>query len=210
MIAVIDNYDSFTFNIVQYLGELGAEVQVFRNDAISVDELQAMNAEALLLSPGPSVPDNAGITLDVLKKLDTKQAVLGICLGHQSIAQHYGGRIIRAGEIMHGKLSDVYHNGTGVFAGLPSPFTVTRYHSLVVDKSSVPDTLEITAWTTTSSGDIEEIMGIRHKTLEVEGVQFHPESISSEHGHALLQNFLNRLRSTTCLLYTSPSPRDRG
>ena len=197
MIAVIDNYDSFTFNIVQYLGELGAEVQVFRNDAISVDELQAMNAEALLLSPGPSVPDNAGITLDVLKKLDTKQAVLGICLGHQSIAQHYGGRIIRAGEIMHGKLSDVHHNGTGVFAGLPSPFTVTRYHSLVVDKSSVPDTLEITAWTTTSSGDIEEIMGIRHKTLEVEGVQFHPESISSEHGHALLQNFLNRLRSTT-------------
>ena len=197
MIAVVDNYDSFTHNIVQYLGELGAEVQVFRNDAISVDELQAMNAEALLLSPGPSVPDNAGITLDVLKKLDTKQAVLGVCLGHQSIAQHYGGRIIRAGEIMHGKLSDVHHNGTGVFAGLPSPFTVTRYHSLVVDKSSVPDTLEITAWTTTSSGDIEEIMGIRHKTLEVEGVQFHPESISSEHGHALLQNFLNRLRSTT-------------
>ena len=197
MIAVIDNYDSFTYNIVQYLGELGAEVQIFRNDAISVDELQAMNAEALLLSPGPSVPDNAGITLDVLKKLDTKQAVLGVCLGHQSIAQHYGGRIIRAGEIMHGKLSDVHHNGTGVFAGLPSPFTVTRYHSLVVDKSSVPDTLEITAWTTTSSGDIEEIMGIRHKTLEVEGVQFHPESISSEHGHALLQNFLNRLRSTT-------------
>ena len=197
MIAVIDNYDSFTFNIVQYLGELGAEVQVFRNDAISVGELEAMNAEALLLSPGPSVPDNAGITLDVLKKLDTKQAVLGVCLGHQSIAQHYGGRIIRAGEIMHGKLSDVHHNGTGVFAGLPSPFTVTRYHSLVVDKSSVPDTLEITAWTTTSSGDIEEIMGIRHKTLEVEGVQFHPESISSEHGHALLQNFLNRLRSTT-------------
>ena len=197
MIAVVDNYDSFTYNIVQYLGELGAEVQVFRNDAISVDELQAMNAEALLLSPGPSVPDNAGITLDVLKKLDTKQAVLGICLGHQSIAQHYGGRIIRAGEIMHGKLSDVHHNGTGVFAGLPSPFTVTRYHSLVVDKSSIPDTLEITAWTTTSSGDIEEIMGIRHKTLEVEGVQFHPESISSEHGHALLQNFLNRLRSTT-------------
>ena len=197
MIAVVDNYDSFTYNIVQYLGELGAEVQIFRNDAISVDELQAMNAEALLLSPGPSVPDNAGITLDVLKKLDTKQAVLGICLGHQSIAQHYGGRIIRAGEIMHGKLSDVHHNGTGVFAGLPSPFTVTRYHSLVVDKSSVPDTLEITAWTTTSSGDIEEIMGIRHKTLEVEGVQFHPESISSEHGHALLQNFLNRLRSTT-------------
>ena len=197
MIAVIDNYDSFTYNIVQYLGELGAEVQIFRNDAISVDELQAMNAEALLLSPGPSVPDNAGITLDVLKKLDTKQAVLGVCLGHQSIAQHYGGHIIRAGEIMHGKLSDVHHNGTGVFAGLPSPFTVTRYHSLVVDKSSVPDTLEITAWTTTSSGDIEEIMGIRHKTLEVEGVQFHPESISSEHGHALLQNFLNRLRSTT-------------
>ena len=197
MIAVVDNYDSFTYNIVQYLGELGAEVQIFRNDAISVDELQAMNAEALLLSPGPSVPDNAGITLDVLKKLDTKQAVLGVCLGHQSIAQHYGGRIIRAGEIMHGKLSDVHHNGTGVFAGLPSPFTVTRYHSLVVDKSSVPDTLEITAWTTTSSGDIEEIMGIRHKTLEVEGVQFHPESISSEHGHALLQNFLNRLRSTT-------------
>ena len=165
MIAVIDNYDSFTYNIVQYLGELGAEVQIFRNDAISVDELQAMNAEALLLSPGPSVPDNAGITLDVLKKLDTKQAVLGVCLGHQSIAQHYGGHIIRAGEIMHGKLSDVHHNGTGVFAGLPSPFTVTRYHSLVVDKSSVPDTLEITAWTTTSSGD--------------------------------------------CLLYTSPSPRDK-
>ena len=197
MIAVIDNYDSFTFNIVQYLGELGAEVQVFRNDAISVDELHAMNAEALLLSPGPSVPDNAGITLDVLQKLDTQQAVLGVCLGHQSIAQHYGGRIIRAGEIMHGKLSDVHHNGTGVFAGLPSPFTVTRYHSLVVDKSSVPETLEITAWTTTPSGDIEEIMGIRHKTLDVEGVQFHPESISSEHGHALLQNFLNRLRSTT-------------
>ena len=197
MIAVIDNYDSFTYNIVQYLGELGAEVQVFRNDAISVDEVQALNAEALLLSPGPSVPDNAGITLEVLRKLDSRQAVLGVCLGHQSIAQHYGGRIIRAGEIMHGKLSEVHHNGTGVFAGLPSPFTVTRYHSLVVDKSSIPDTLEITAWTTTSSGDIEEIMGIRHNTLDVEGVQFHPESISSEHGHTLLQNFLNRLRSTT-------------
>ncbi len=197
MIAVIDNYDSFTYNIVQYLGELGAEVQVFRNDAISVDEVQALNAEALLLSPGPSVPDNAGITLEVLRKLDSRQAVLGVCLGHQSIAQHYGGRIIRAEEIMHGKLSEVHHNGTGVFAGLPSPFTVTRYHSLVVDKSSIPDTLEITAWTTTSSGDIEEIMGIRHNTLDVEGVQFHPESISSEHGHALLQNFLNRLRSTT-------------
>jgi anthranilate synthase component 2 len=197
VIAVIDNYDSFTYNIVQYLGELGAEVQVFRNDAISVDEVQALNAEALLLSPGPSVPDNAGITLEVLRKLDSRQAVLGVCLGHQSIAQHYGGRIIRAGEIMHGKLSEVHHNGTGVFAGLPSPFTVTRYHSLVVDKSSIPDTLEITAWTTTSSGDIEEIMGIRHNTLDVEGVQFHPESISSEHGHTLLQNFLNRLRSTT-------------
>lgn len=197
MIAVIDNYDSFTYNIVQYLGELGAEVQVFRNDAISVDELQALNAEALLLSPGPSVPDSAGITLDVLKKLDTKQAVLGVCLGHQSIGQHYGGRVIRAGEIMHGKLSDVHHNGTGVFAGLPSPFTVTRYHSLVIDKTSLPDTLEITAWTTTPSGDLEEIMGIRHKTLDVEGVQFHPESISSEHGHALLKNFLTRLRSIT-------------
>jgi len=194
MIAVIDNYDSFTYNLVQYLGELGAEVQVYRNDAISVADIAALQADALLLSPGPSVPDSAGITLDALRELDSSLPILGVCLGHQSIGQHYGGRIVRAGEIMHGKLSEVHHTGQGVFKNLPSPFTVTRYHSLVIDKSSVPDTLDVTAWTLTPDGEREEIMGVRHKTLNVEGVQFHPESISSEHGHALLKNFLVQLK----------------
>ncbi len=197
MIAVIDNYDSFTYNLVQYLGELGATVKVFRNDAVTVAELQALKPQALLLSPGPSVPDSAGITLDALQQLDASLPILGVCLGHQSIGQHFGGRIVRAGEIMHGKLSELHHTGQGVFKGLPSPFNVTRYHSLVIEKSSLPESLEVTAWTTTPSGEVEEIMGVRHKTLNVEGVQFHPESISSEHGHALLKNFIIRFAQAT-------------
>ncbi len=190
MLAVIDNYDSFTFNLVQYLGELGADVQVFRNDQVSVEELSRLNPDRLLLSPGPGRPDSAGITLQAVEHFAGRIPVLGVCLGHQSIGQHYGAVIVHASEIMHGKLSSIQHNGQGVFASLSPGFTATRYHSLVIDKNRLPDCLEITAWTETDGGEMDEIMGVRHKTLGIEGVQFHPESISSEYGHELLDNFL--------------------
>jgi anthranilate synthase component 2 len=191
VLLMLDNYDSFTYNVVQYLGELGADVQVFRNDAITVDEIAALQPQQIVVSPGPCTPNEAGISMAVIQHFAGKIPLLGICLGHQSIGQVFGGKIVRAGKVMHGKLSRIHHNGNGVFSGLPSPFTATRYHSLVIEQASLPAELEMTAWTETENGDVEEIMGVRHKTLAVEGVQFHPESILSEHGHALLRNFLD-------------------
>lgn len=190
MVLMIDNYDSFTFNLVQYLGELGSLVEVHRNDKIDLDRVRALSPECVMISPGPGTPDDAGISMKVIEALAGEVPLLGVCLGHQCIGQVYGGTIVSASEIMHGKLSLVHHNGKGVFAKLPTPFRATRYHSLVIDKSCLPECLELTAWTETSDGDIDEIMGIGHKTLAIEGVQFHPESIMSEHGHALLRNFL--------------------
>jgi|SRR5690554_529776 len=190
MLAMIDNYDSFTYNIVQYLSELGADVHVFRNDAISVEALAALQPKHLVISPGPCTPNEAGISIEAIRYFAGKIPVLGVCLGHQSIAQAYGGKIIRAGQIMHGKVSPIYHHQQGVFSALPSPFNATRYHSLVIDQTCLPDCLEITAWTQKADGSIDEIMGIKHKTLAVEGVQFHPESILSEYGHDILQHFL--------------------
>ena len=190
MLLMVDNYDSFTYNVVQYLGELGADVSVYRNDAISVEEIEALQPERIVLSPGPCTPNEAGVSLDVVEYFAGKIPLLGICLGHQSIGQSFGGKIICAGKVMHGKLSPIYHNGQGVFAALPNPFSATRYHSLVIDQSALPEELEITAWTKSEEGALEEIMGIKHKTLAIEGVQFHPESIASEHGHQLLKNFL--------------------
>ena len=190
MLLMIDNYDSFTYNVVQFLGELGAEVEVYRNDAISLEEIEAMAPEQIVLSPGPCTPDQAGISLAVIERFAVKMPILGICLGHQSIGQAFGGRIIRAGKVMHGKLSPIHHQATGVFRGLANPLTATRYHSLVIDKATLPESLEITAWTEDENGNLEEIMAVRHKSLAVEGVQFHPESIMSEHGHQLLKNFL--------------------
>ena len=190
MLLMIDNYDSFTYNVVQFLGELGAEVQVYRNDAITLDEIEAMAPDQIVLSPGPCTPDQAGISLAVVERFAGKTPILGICLGHQSIGQAFGGRIIRAAKVMHGKLSPIHHQATGVFRGLSNPLTATRYHSLVIDKATLPDSLEITAWTEDENGNPEEIMAVRHKSLAVEGVQFHPESIMSEHGHQLLENFL--------------------
>ena len=190
MLLMIDNYDSFTYNVVQFLGELGAEVQVYRNDAITLDEIEAMAPDQIVLSPGPCTPDQAGISLAVVERFAGKTPILGICLGHQSIGQAFGGRIIRAAKVMHGKLSPIHHQATGVFRGLSNPLTATRYHSLVIDKATLPDSLEITAWTEDENGNLEEIMAVRHKSLTVEGVQFHPESIMSEHGHQLLENFL--------------------
>ena len=190
MLLMIDNYDSFTYNVVQFLGELGAEIQVYRNDAITLDEIEAMAPDQIVLSPGPCTPDQAGISLAVVERFAGKTPILGICLGHQSIGQAFGGRIIRAAKVMHGKLSPIHHQATGVFRGLSNPLTATRYHSLVIDKATLPDSLEITAWTEDENGNLEEIMAVRHKSLAVEGVQFHPESIMSEHGHQLLENFL--------------------
>jgi para-aminobenzoate synthetase component II len=188
MILVIDNYDSFTYNLVQYLGELGAEVVVHRNDQISVDQARALAPEGVLISPGPGTPDEAGITLELLAKLSSSLPILGVCLGHQAIGQAFGGRVIRAGRLMHGRTSPIVHDGIGVFAGLPSPFTATRYHSLIVERETLVPELQVTAWT-----EQGEIMGLRHRTLDVEGVQFHPESFLTEHGHDLLKNFLRRL-----------------
>ena len=190
MLLMIDNYDSFTYNVVQFLGELGAEVQVYRNDAITLDEIEAMAPDQIVLSPGPCTPDQAGISLAVVERFAGKTPILGICLGHQSIGQAFGGRIIRAAKVMHGKLSPIHHQATGVFRGLSNPLTATRYHSLVIDEATLPESLEITAWTEDENGNLEEIMAVRHKSLAVEGVQFHPESIMSEHGHQLLENFL--------------------
>ena len=190
MLAVIDNYDSFTWNLVQYAAELGARVEVFRNDQISCDELLALQPTAIMISPGPGRPESAGISLELVQRFAGTIPLLGVCLGHQCIGQHFGSDIVLAQEIMHGKLSPVYHNDSGVFQGLPSPLTATRYHSLVIDKASLPAELEVTAWTQDANGDIEEIMGVRHRHDRLEGVQFHPESISSEHGHAMLATFL--------------------
>ncbi len=192
MLLMIDNYDSFTYNLVQYLGELGEEVRVFRNDQITPAEIAELCPQRIVLSPGPCTPNEAGISLAAIERFAGEIPIFGVCLGHQSIGQAFGGHIVRAGQVMHGKTSEVYHNGQGVFADLPNPFTVVRYHSLVIDQATAPDCLEITAWTQTPDGEMDEIMGVRHKTLPVEGVQFHPESILTEHGHALLRNFLTR------------------
>ena len=191
-ILMIDNYDSFTYNLVQYLGELKADVVVKRNDEISVDDIEAIKPDKIMLSPGPCTPNEAGISLAIVEKYAGRIPLLGVCLGHQSIGQAFGGDIVRAREIMHGKISAMHHKSQGVFAGLPSPFNATRYHSLVIDKNTLPDCLEVTAWTETEDGELDEIMGVRHKTLAVEGVQYHPESILSEHGHAQLRNFLEQ------------------
>lgn len=191
MLVMIDNYDSFTYNIVQYLAELGQDVRVFRNDEITVQEIEALNPERLVISPGPCTPNEAGISMEAIRYFAGKLPILGICLGHQSIGQVFGGHIIRAGQVMHGKISQIHHANTGVFAGLKNPYNATRYHSLVIDKQNLPDCLEITAWTENPDGSMEEIMGVRHRELAIEGVQFHPESILTEHGHDLLRNFLN-------------------
>jgi len=194
MILMIDNYDSFTYNLVQYLGELGAEVKTVRNDEITIDEIRELAPDGIVISPGPCTPDDAGISLEVVSQLGESFPVLGVCLGHQCIGQVYGGRVVRADKIMHGKTSMMHHRGQGVFAGLPQPFEATRYHSLVLKKDSVPDCLEVTAWTENPDGSIEEIMGVRHKELPVEGVQFHPESIMTRAGRDLLKNFIGITR----------------
>lgn len=189
---MLDNYDSFTYNLVQYLQSLGAEVQVVRNDALSVDEIEKLAPQRIVISPGPCTPNEAGVSLQLIERLGRTTPILGVCLGHQSIGQVYGGKVVRAGRIMHGKTSRIRHRGQGVFAGLPDLYEATRYHSLVVERGSLPDALEITAWTENEDGSFEEIMGLRHREFPVEGVQFHPESILTEHGHALLKNFLER------------------
>ncbi|ACE84427.1 anthranilate synthase component II [Cellvibrio japonicus] len=190
MILMIDNYDSFTYNLVQYLGELKADVKVVRNDEISIAEIAALAPEKIVISPGPCTPNEAGVSVEAIKTFAGKIPLLGVCLGHQSIGQAFGGKVIRAPYVMHGKTSAVYHNNTGVFRGLNNPFQATRYHSLVVEKATLPECLEITAWTQNEDGSMGEIMGVKHKTLAVEGVQFHPESILTEHGHDMLRNFL--------------------
>jgi anthranilate synthase component 2 len=187
MLLMIDNYDSFTYNIVQYFGELGEDVRTYRNDEITIAEIEALNPDRICISPGPKAPAQAGISVEVLKHFAGKKPILGVCLGHQAIGEAFGGKVIRAKQVMHGKTSLIAHTGVGVFQGLPSPFTVIRYHSLAIERSSLPSCLEVTAWT-----DDGEIMGVRHKEYDIEGVQFHPESILSEHGHALLKNFLER------------------
>ncbi|MEF3082500.1 aminodeoxychorismate/anthranilate synthase component II [Luteimonas sp. SMYT11W] len=192
MLLMIDNYDSFTWNLVQYLQALGAEVRVERNDALSVDAIAKLAPERIVISPGPCTPNEAGVSLELIERLGATTPILGVCLGHQGIGQAYGGKVIRAQRIMHGKTSAIRHEGRGVFAGLPDGYEATRYHSLVVEQSSLPDCLEVTAWTEHDDGSREEIMGLRHRTHPVEGVQFHPESILTEHGHALLKNFLER------------------
>lgn len=189
-VLMVDNYDSFTYNVVQYLGELGAEVLVYRNDEITLAEIEALAPDRIVISPGPCTPDEAGISVAAIGHFAGRIPLLGICLGHQSIGQAFGGRVVRARQVMHGKTSPIHHAGVGVFSGLDNPFTATRYHSLVVEKDSLPDCLEVTAWTLTESGEIDEIMGVRHRELAVEGVQFHPESILTQHGHTLLNNFL--------------------
>ncbi|MEO5572948.1 MAG: aminodeoxychorismate/anthranilate synthase component II [Gammaproteobacteria bacterium] len=190
MLLMIDNYDSFTYNLVQYLGELGADVRVYRNDQISIEEIEQLAPERIVISPGPCTPNEAGVSLATLQHFAGKIPVLGVCLGHQSIGQAFGGKVVHARAIMHGKTSMIHHTGKGVFKGLPNPFEATRYHSLVIERASLPASLEITAWTEDANGQLDEIMGVRHKDLNVEGVQFHPESILTEHGHDLLRNFL--------------------
>ena len=192
-LLMIDNYDSFTYNLVQYLGELGAEVTTHRNDAISLDEIRELGPDAIVLSPGPCTPDESGICLDVLDQMAGDYPILGVCLGHQAIGQVFGGEVVRAREVMHGKTSPMHHADEGVFAGLPDPFEATRYHSLIVARKSLPSCLIETAWTVDEAGARDEIMGFRHDSLPIEGVQFHPESILTRQGHALLKNFLDRL-----------------
>ncbi|MGR9043771.1 MAG: anthranilate synthase component II [Gammaproteobacteria bacterium] len=191
-VVMIDNYDSFTYNLVQYFGELGAEVMVVRNDEVTLADLERMAPDKLVISPGPCTPKEAGISVEAILKFAGRVPILGVCLGHQSIGYAFGGKIIHAKSIMHGKTSPVYHHNQGVFKGLNNPFTATRYHSLVIDQATLPECLEITAWTRDEAGKIDEIMGVRHKRLDIEGVQFHPESILTEHGHDMLKNFLER------------------
>ncbi|MCW8934158.1 MAG: aminodeoxychorismate/anthranilate synthase component II [Gammaproteobacteria bacterium] len=190
MMLMIDNYDSFTYNLVQYLGELGADVQVHRNDQISLQDIENLKPERIMISPGPCTPNEAGISMQTIEKFAGKLPILGVCLGHQCIGQVFGGKIIHAKEIMHGKTSLIHHNNSGIFSGLTNPYIATRYHSLVIEKQSLPDCLEITAWTENQDGSMDEIMGVRHKEFKIEGVQYHPESILTEHGHDLLRNFL--------------------
>ena len=190
MLLMIDNYDSFTYNLVQYLGELGAEVVVRRNDEVTLAEIEAMAPHHIVISPGPATPNEAGVSMDVIRRFGPHVPLLGVCLGHQCIGQVFGGRIVHAGELMHGKTSPIHHTGAGVFRGIESPFRATRYHSLVIQKSSAPAVLEVTAWTEKTPGAVDEIMGVRHRELPIEGVQFHPESILTEHGHDILRNFL--------------------
>lgn len=197
MLLMLDNYDSFTFNLVQYFGELGQDVQVLRNNQQPAQDVIDLAPDYVVVSPGPCTPQEAGISVDLIKLCAGKIPVLGVCLGHQCIAAAFGGKIIRAGSIMHGKTSPVYHNSQGVFADLPNPVTVTRYHSLVIEKESLPACFEVTAWTQTDTGDTEEIMGIRHRTLSVEGVQFHPESILTDNGHDMLQKFLHNSKNNS-------------
>jgi anthranilate synthase component 2 len=194
MLLMIDNYDSFTYNLVQYFGELGQDVVVHRNDQITLDEIAALKPDYLVISPGPCTPNEAGISIEAIRRFAGEIPILGVCLGHQSIGQAFGARIVRAKEVMHGKTSPVYHKNVGVFKDVANPVTVTRYHSLVIDRDTLPDELEITAWTQTPEGEFDEIMGVRHKTLPVEGVQFHPESILTEAGHKMLSNFLEQAR----------------
>ncbi len=190
MLLMIDNYDSFTYNLVQYFGELGEEILVYRNDKISIAEIEALAPELIVVSPGPCTPNEAGLSLELIEHFKGKLPLLGVCLGHQSIGQAFGGRIVHAKEIMHGKTSEIYHNNNDVFAGLDNPFTATRYHSLVIEQETLPDCLEVTAWTQTEDGEVDEIMGVRHKEYAISGVQFHPESILTSYGHELLKNFL--------------------
>lgn len=192
MLLMIDNYDSFTYNVVQYFGELGAEVKVIRNDELSIEQIAELQPERIVISPGPCTPNEAGVSVPVLKHFAGQLPILGICLGHQSIGQAFGGQVVRARQVMHGKTSPVFHNDQGVFAGLANPLTVTRYHSLVVSRDSLPDCLEMTGWTQHADGSVDEIMGLRHRDFQIEGVQFHPESILSDQGHELLANFLKQ------------------
>ena len=192
MLLMIDNYDSFTYNLVQYLGELGADVCVYRNDRISLQEIEDLQPEKIVISPGPCTPNEAGVSIDTIRQFAGRVPILGVCLGHQSIGQAFGGHIGHARAIMHGKTSMMHHSNAGVFKGLPNPFEATRYHSLVIEPDSLPDCLEVTAWTADDSGAVDEIMGVRHKTMAVEGVQFHPESILTRSGHDLLRNFLEQ------------------
>jgi anthranilate synthase component 2 len=191
MLLMIDNYDSFTYNLVQYLGELGADVRVFRNDRITTDEIERLAPDHIVISPGPCTPNEAGVSVASIQAFAGKIPILGVCLGHQSIGQAFGGHIVHARQVMHGKTSMIHHANVGVFTGLENPFEATRYHSLVIEKETLPDCLEITAWTETEQGDVDEIMGVRHKEFVIEGVQFHPESILTRHGHDMLRNFLN-------------------
>jgi anthranilate synthase component II len=192
MLLMIDNYDSFTYNLVQYFGELGADVRVYRNDEITVDEVGRLKPDQIVISPGPCTPNEAGISMPTIERYKGQIPILGVCLGHQSIGQVFGGEVVHAREVMHGKVSPIHHLNKDVFANLPDPFTATRYHSLVIRKETVPDCLEITAWTENPGGSMDEIMGVRHKALAISGVQFHPESILTEHGHAMLRNFLEQ------------------